>query len=322
MIDDARPWGARGLCHRKFEALEDYGIVRPHLPLSDLSLLPLSVGEFRVGSSLVGTDEVTLLQTRVDSSAIGVNVIRSTHVAFAFVGPKSGALRVNGDAARTGDVCMAAEAGNDFYFRGGGRTILGAAIRKESFIETCAALSGSTPDSVALKGGVLELPPGVGGRSYARLASIIDRAGLSSKRDVEKEAIGLLVELYLRAHPDDPNGTRDRSVSDDRIVRRAEERFASAEGGPVSLADLCAAAGVGKTRLYQAFHSLCGEPPLTYFRRRRLVSARTRLLASDPERGAVKRVALDLGLTEFGRFACEYRSLFGELPSATLSRSA
>ena len=102
-------------------------------------------------------------------------------------------------------------------------------------------------------------------------------------------------------------------------MRRAEERFAVAEGGPISLADLCAAAGVGKNALYRSFHTVCGEPPLSYFRRRQLVHARSLLLGSRPERGAVKRVALDVGFTEFGRFAVEYRRLFGESPSATIS---
>jgi AraC-like DNA-binding protein len=44
----------------------------------------------------------------------------------------------------------------------------------------------------------------------------------------------------------------------------------AAEGTPISLADLCAAAGVSKSALYPAFHSVCGEPPLAYFQKRRL----------------------------------------------------
>ena len=95
----------------------------------------------------------------------------------------------------------------------------------------------------------------------------------------------------------------------------------AAEGMRVSLADLCAAASVSKSTLYLAFQRVCGQPPLEYFYRRRLTRARLSLLESSPQRGAVKRAALDTGFTELGRFAVEYRRLFGESPSATLSSS-
>ena len=93
-----------------------------------------------------------------------------------------------------------------------------------------------------------------------------------------------------------------------RIVRLAEEG--------------CTAAGVSKNTLYPAFHSVCGESPLAYFHKRQLTQVRSVLINSEPARGRVKRAALGVGFTELGRFAVEYRRLFGESPSATLNRSA
>jgi hypothetical protein len=49
--------------------------------------------------------------------------------------------------------------------------------------------------------------------------------------------------------------------------------------------------------------------------------ARDRLRRAAPERGAVKRAALDAGMHEFGRFSVEYRKLLGESQSATLTRA-
>jgi len=46
------------------------------------------------------------------------------------------------------------------------------------------------------------------------------------------------------------------------------------------------------------------------------------LLGTVPGRSAIKRAALGAGLTHLGRFAAEYRDLFGESPSATLNQSA
>lgn len=113
---------------------------------------------------------------------------------------------------------------------------------------------------------------------------------------------------------------RSRSANAHRIVRQAEDRFAQARGGPVSLADLCHAAGVGKSALYEAFHRVCDTAPLAYFHKRRLNAARSALITSRHERGAVKAAARGAGFTELGRFSSEYRNMFGELPSVTLTR--
>jgi AraC-like DNA-binding protein len=94
----------------------------------------------------------------------------------------------------------------------------------------------------------------------------------------------------------------------------------AAVGEPLTLADLCAAAGVGKSALYTAFHRVCGVSPLAYFHKRRLTQARSLLINSEPRSGAVKHAALSAGLTALGRFSVEYRQLFGESPSITLNR--
>ncbi|MGI9241910.1 MAG: helix-turn-helix domain-containing protein, partial [Verrucomicrobiales bacterium] len=96
---------------------------------------------------------------------------------------------------------------------------------------------------------------------------------------------------------------------------------AEAQGDPVSLADLCRATGVGKSTLYEAFHLVCGLAPMAYFHKRKLTAVRSALVESRPARGAVKQVALRVGFTELGRFAREYRKLFGELPSVKLNRN-
>jgi AraC family ethanolamine operon transcriptional activator len=135
------------------------------------------------------------------------------------------------------------------------------------------------------------------------------------------DVFGLMADAYLAARP----GTTPRRElirRPDRIVKTAEEHFMASEGRPVSLADPCAVAGVSKSTLYLAFDRVCGQPPLQYFHKRRLAWARLRLMEASPRRGAVKRVALDTGFTELGRFAAEYRRLFGESPSATLTSSA
>lgn len=78
--------------------------------------------------------------------------------------------------------------------------------------------------------------------------------------------------------------------------------------------------GVGLRTLEMAFGSCMGMPPARYLRMRRLNRVYERLLAMDPDEGQVGEVALDCGFIQSGRFAGEYRKLFGELPSETLAR--
>jgi AraC-like DNA-binding protein len=104
-----------------------------------------------------------------------------------------------------------------------------------------------------------------------------------------------------------------------RIVREAEECFAAAQSGPVSLADLCFATGVSQGTLYHAFMVMCGLSPMAYFKKRRLTDARLALLRNASTKGAVKRAALGAGLTHLGRFSAEYCQQFGEMPTTTLN---
>ena len=58
--------------------------------------------------------------------------------------------------------------------------------------------------------------------------------------------------------------------------------------------------------------------PAKYLKRYRLTQARLRLRAADPVETTVTDVAVSWGFWELGRFAVDYRRLFGECPSQTL----
>jgi AraC-like DNA-binding protein len=199
-------------------------------------------------------------------------------------------------------------------------------LRRDKFVETVAALQGIDPESVSLAGSKMELPPAVLASVHNAMNNLIVLCGdnrgnparLGRRFNIADEALCLAAEAYLRSDANADFTEPRNSNPPEKIVRLAEEYFLAAGGEPVALADLCKASGVGKTRLYAAFAEMCGEPPLSYFRKRQLTQARCILLNSDAKSGAVKRAAMSSGLTELGRFSVEYRELFGETPSATL----
>jgi AraC family ethanolamine operon transcriptional activator len=85
---------------------------------------------------------------------------------------------------------------------------------------------------------------------------------------------------------------------------------------------MCAAAGVGQRWLHKCFIDVLGVSPYRFVRLARLTRAREQLLVCDSSPALIKTLSLSLGYRLSGRFAADYRALFGENPSQTLQRRA
>jgi AraC-like DNA-binding protein len=84
--------------------------------------------------------------------------------------------------------------------------------------------------------------------------------------------------------------------------------------------EICAAIGVPDRTLRLCCQEHLGMGPKKYLMLRRMNLARRALRAAVPEVTSVTEVATQYGFWHFGRFSTTYRSVFGELPSVTLSR--
>ena len=113
---------------------------------------------------------------------------------------------------------------------------------------------------------------------------------------------------------------RSTSFAGSAVVRRAEEFMEAHADCPIGMSDVAAACDCSRTKLFLAFKKERPWTPLQFLVRQRMERARRLLLA--PARGVtVTRVALDCGYASLSRFTQEYRKLYGETPSVTLSRS-
>jgi AraC-like DNA-binding protein len=90
----------------------------------------------------------------------------------------------------------------------------------------------------------------------------------------------------------------------------------------MSASRMSAALGVSGPLLRQCCREHLGMSRDAYLRLRRLNQARTRLEHAGPAGSRVRDLAASLGFREPGRFAVQYRSLFGESPSVTRRRAA
>jgi len=118
-------------------------------------------------------------------------------------------------------------------------------------------------------------------------------------------------------------GVVSRYADDSRshIVRRTEQLLRDHADEAISISNLSSMAGVSERSLRNAFYRVCTTSPKRYLRMLRLHQVRRSLSAATQARATVTRVATQHGFYELGRFAGEYRALFGETPSETLQRA-
>jgi AraC-like DNA-binding protein len=104
------------------------------------------------------------------------------------------------------------------------------------------------------------------------------------------------------------------------IMRRFRRAVEENPDQPLYIPELCAAIGVSDRSLRVCCQEQLGMSPKRYLLLRRMHLARRALRDSSPGVTTVTEIATQYGFWQFGRFAGEYRSLFGEAPSATLHR--
>lgn len=104
----------------------------------------------------------------------------------------------------------------------------------------------------------------------------------------------------------------------DVLVRRAEGFMEAHLAEELTMTEIAQAAGATTRSLERAFRRSRGATAVASLRRLRLERARRELVAARGSDRSVTEVASAVGLLHAGRFAVDYRSLFGESPSATL----
>jgi AraC-like DNA-binding protein len=106
-----------------------------------------------------------------------------------------------------------------------------------------------------------------------------------------------------------------------QVMQRLEQTLLAYPTKRHSIPELSAKVGVSARTLGTYCQELLGMSPSKYLRTRRMTLAWLTLLSADAEATTVTEVATDHDFWELGRFAVEYRKMFGEAPSVTLRRA-
>ena len=130
-----------------------------------------------------------------------------------------------------------------------------------------------------------------------------------------------LITLLLQAQPHNYRRFLNRGSGANNWQLSAAEEFMRTNAHlPVSLGDVCQAAGVNARTLQDSFRKKRGCTPMEFLRETRMERVRAGLC--DPGNDtSVAGEAARWGFLHFGRFSSEYRARYGELPSQTLRRA-
>ena len=136
-------------------------------------------------------------------------------------------------------------------------------------------------------------------------------------RDLEQALIEAMVTcLAASAVGEDRSALRQHA----KIMRRFHRVIEENQDNALFIPELCTAIGASERTLRVCCQEQLGVSPKRYLLLRRMHLVRRALRESVPTQTTVTEIATRYGFWQFGRFAGEYKSLFGELPSTTLGR--
>jgi AraC-like DNA-binding protein len=139
-----------------------------------------------------------------------------------------------------------------------------------------------------------------------------------ARQAIEWQLTGGLVEFLVTRREPSAAGCTPRAARY-LLVRRAIE-LCEATIQPIGVSDLATACGVSRRVLELGFQETVRTTPSRLMRQSRLNRVRRELRAADRASVSVTEILSRAGVSEFGRFAVEYKNLFGESPSITLGR--
>lgn len=249
---------------------------------------------------------------------------RTRHVAIGFIGPKSTARRVVGELFTNADAFLLGPRVEHLATVMPGQQAFQIFIPAEMLSREIAARLNRDPTEFADRRFILRIGrPQVGkligivAESF-RASETIRISSLASPNleELQTTVVEKVVSV-LTANQDHLIRESRSTRSVGQILLRTRAYFDATVEAPISLGNLCRAVGVGQRRLQLAFAEGLGISPMRYLKLRRLNAVHEQLMKTAPNPPLIKQVARRAGFTHMGKFAQDYKKVFGECPSQT-----
>jgi AraC-like DNA-binding protein len=280
-------------------------------------------GQFRARLTQIALHRLRLAGGEEELSRVAFITVPADMVLVSFpIGERASPVW-GGIETRTGEM-MTLGAGERVYARSSGPCGWGAIqVPADDLVQYGRALSG---DGFVVPPAARWRPPPVAGRNLrslyraairmaeARSRTLID---IEAAHGLEQQLIHALVDCLSAgsAEEETPAVRRRRGVA------AGFEDLLQAEPFP-QINEICAALGVSERMLRECCKNHLGISPSRYCRILRMQQVHRALRSVEPRDVSVFEVAKRYGVRDLGRFAGEYRTLYGELRSATLRRGS
>jgi len=139
-------------------------------------------------------------------------------------------------------------------------------------------------------------------------------------RTLKRRCLTRFFEVSAAGDCAQPELSRQSRVTRAGIVKRALDFIEMHDADVLTVEGLCLAIGTSNRTLLRAFRHFFDVGPARYMRLRQLNCVHRALRNSAPRSASIRSILISFNVTEFGRFAFEYKALFGESPSQTHDR--
>lgn len=317
----------RTLSERIWQKRRSYPTHAADFPVKAAEYAQLDSGDADFERIVVWGSCSFIIRARFRPRAVFSTVPEPDWVAFNVPLSWRGDYRLNGWLASPGDVFLV-DGRESYSSVAAERDGIMIGLHRVALASACAALGGCDADDIDLSPRHIE----AGDRPNAGICHLVQRmilaatasghcqAGFCITAAQEADMISGIAD-WLVTEVDSPPSVLSSRCDPARVVRMVEESARQRGFDLMSLADLCAASGVKKSRLHECFVDVYGISPSEFIRKLRMSMAREWLLDTSDPPTSVKDAALRFGFLHLGRFSISYRALFGEHPSATLDRT-
>ena len=323
---EARPSAETSVKSLRFRECDQFS---EHIKRTNHTMMQLSGGSFEASMIRAEIPGAVIYNNRYQGTTLSSAVGSMDHIWMLQPLRWKGELTYNGQAVDEGDVAFYGP-GGVHSTKGTDKDVLGVAFDRGAMERALAALTQADPPAMTGLSAVLRVPGALSVQSRGLMQSLVNTLTHEPENLANPAAAfaltqclqTMLLNTLEAASPAKTLRSARTAVSQSKVLRRAAEYLEANSGTNVYVSALCESTGVSIRSLEKIFRSHFGMPAMRYLKLQRLHQARKML--RDPSSGidSVKAASLTCGFWELGRFAGEYRTLFGELPSETLARRA
>ncbi len=134
---------------------------------------------------------------------------------------------------------------------------------------------------------------------------------------LNEEFFSALIDVLFSEEKSDYPEVKDRIT---QAWNELESYIETHKNRPIMLNELSQAVGIGERSLFRLFNDRFNLSPKAYLNKLRLNGVRKDLSQISSAKKTITQVANSWGFWHMGQFAADYKQLFGELPSHTLSK--